>query len=176
MINTGGGAFDFKYGYVEIRALVPTGQGLLPTFYMVRSDRAQLGEIDIFRLPGSKSSYLNQTVHYSTNGTGLTDTGKVVRTALPVDLSKAFHTYGVDWQEQRTTFYLDGVAMGSIATPDLLKARCSCSPISAWVERGVDSPTAPLRWPATMKVDYVRVWQDAAASMAVNETGTRQRS
>ncbi len=172
MVNTGGGAFDFKYGYVEIRAQVPTGQGLLPTFYMVRSDRAQLGEIDIFELPGSKSSYLNQTVHYSTSGTGLTDVGKVVRTALPVDLSKGFHTYGVDWQEQRITFYLDGVAMGSMATPDSLKA-----PMFMIAHIGVGGtwggqPDGSTPWPATMKVDYVRVWQDAAASIAVTKSGT----
>ena len=39
--------FDFRYGYAEMRAKLPFGQGMESTFYLVRADQAQLGEIDI---------------------------------------------------------------------------------------------------------------------------------
>ncbi|MCP8939762.1 family 16 glycosylhydrolase [Alsobacter sp. SYSU M60028] len=171
MINTGAGAFDFKYGYVEVRAQIPAGTGLLPTFYMVRADKAQLGEIDLFEILGNKTNYLNSTVHYSTNGTGITDIAKVVRTTVGTDLSKGYHNYGVDWNEQKITFYLDGVAMGSIATPESLKA-----PMFIIGHIGVGgtwtgNPDGSTPWPANMKVDYVKVYQDGALLNPVSKTG-----
>ena len=50
-INTAN-AFEYRYGYAEMRAKVPAGAGLLSTFYALRTDKAALGELDALEYLG----------------------------------------------------------------------------------------------------------------------------
>ncbi len=56
--------FDFRYGYAEMRAKLPFGQGMESTFYLVRADQAQLGEIDINEHVTQWPHNLFSSVHY----------------------------------------------------------------------------------------------------------------
>ncbi|POR39873.1 family 16 glycosylhydrolase, partial [Methylobacterium sp. V23] len=171
LINTGSGAYDFRYGYVEMRADMPTGAGLLPAFYMVRTDNVKLGEIDIVEYLADRPDYLHQTVWYSKDGVN-TSIDKTVRATVATDQSQGYHTYGVDWQPDYTTFYLDGQVTGRMVTPESLKA-----PMYILADMSVGSSfgkpvNAGTPFPAPFKIDYIRVYQDASDLAPVTKTGT----
>ena len=63
------GLADWLYGRFEMRAKLPTGQGLWPAFWMLPSDNvygvwAASGEIDIMEILGSQPNKLYGTIHY----------------------------------------------------------------------------------------------------------------
>ena len=68
-INTQG-KHDFKYGYFECRAKVPTGKGYLPAFWMMPTDEnlygqwPKCGEIDIMEVMGQETNKAYGTIHY----------------------------------------------------------------------------------------------------------------
>lgn len=61
---------DFKYGYFECRAKVPTGKGYLPAFWMMPTDEnlygqwPKCGEIDIMEVMGQETNKAYGTIHY----------------------------------------------------------------------------------------------------------------
>lgn len=171
MLNTNGGPFEFRYGYAEMRAQIPAGAGLLPTFYMIRPDKSVLGEIDVFEIVGSKPGYVFSTLHHSADNGATQTKDKVVRKEMGVDLSKGFHTYGVDWTASKITFYIDGQVTGSIATPEALKA-----PMTLVTNLGVGGnwagPPDPKAFPAELKVDYIKVWQSGDELAGISKSGT----
>jgi beta-glucanase (GH16 family) len=161
--------FQFQYGLAEARIQVPSGQGLLPAFWMLGNNCYEsaeawpgCGEIDVMEVLGSEPNILNGTLHapwpWAPNGEGGT-------VESPTPLSGGFHTYGVEWSPDRITFLLDGTAYETI-TPDLPAG-------AAWpfqhpyflllnLAVGGDWPGAPnasTQFPARMTVDWVRVWQ-----------------
>jgi hypothetical protein len=76
MINTGGGAFETKYGYVEIRVSCRRQRALADLLHGP-PDGAAKGEIDILEAPGNMPHWLHQTVHTPDGDQ------KVVRQNLP---------------------------------------------------------------------------------------------
>ena len=162
--------FNFRYGYIEMRAKVAPGQGFLETFYASRTDKSVLGEIDILEFIGSQPKALYGTVHYDDNG--FLTKSKVVRAAQTEALSADYHTYAVDWTSSYIRFYFDGKLTGEITTPESLKAAvylmADFSVGGTWV--GYPDSTTPF--PSTYSIDYMRVWQDASAFKPETITGT----
>ncbi|MCP8940836.1 family 16 glycosylhydrolase [Alsobacter sp. SYSU M60028] len=154
--------FSFQYGYVEVRAQVPAGQGLWPAFWMLRTDEGVLGEIDIAEILGNATSTVNSTIHTSTDGVTVTST-PVVRTTVS-DLSVGFHTYGMDWTPDSITFSVDGVVTGQVATPDALKATMYLLANSSVGGIWSGEPNASTPFPSQLLIDYIRVYQDADRS------------
>ena len=98
---------------------------------------------------------------------------KVGRTTQAFDMSKGFHKYGVDWQPDYITTYVDGVQTGKIATPASLKGVpmyliANVAVGTTWAGQ----PDATTTWPQTMKLDYIHVSQNANSFVQVNKTGT----
>jgi Ca2+-binding RTX toxin-like protein len=155
-------SFSFMYGYVEIRAQATAGKGFMPAQWMLRTDHGALGEIDIMEITGSRPTRLNSTVHYQ-NLDGTPIANNVVRTTT-VDLSQEMHVYGVDWREDTIAFYLDGVKMGEMVTPDALKAWMYL--LTNLTVGGIlaGNPDTTTPWPGEYKIDYIRVWQDPGAT------------
>lgn len=160
LITTGGSengdavGFDFTYGYVEARVKVPDGQGIWPAFWMLPTSRKDgNGEIDIFEMIGSDPSVLE--THYHVNGR---DIGKA--TDMGVNLSDDFHTYAINWQPGSITWYIDGkqvfqTTQSVVAEPMYLMLNVAVG--GDWA----GAPDSSTQFPATMQVDYVKVWQKA---------------
>ena len=151
MVNTHD-SFSFKFGYMEVRAQMPEGKGLWPALWLLRDNSGKLGEIDLLEMLGDRTDYLFSTIHHS----GVKE--NLVRAHVP-DLSNGFHTFGLDWQSDKTSVYVDGKLYGSIATPAALKAQ----PMYMLANVAVGgtwpgSPDATTKFPADMKIDYVKVW------------------
>lgn len=162
--------FNFRYGYMEMRAQVAAGQGFLETFYASRTDKSVLGEIDILEFIGSQPKALYGTVHYDDDG--FLTKSKVVRAAQTEALSADYHTYAVDWTPTYIRFFLDGKLTGEITTPNSLKAAvylmADFSVGGSWA--GYPDSTTPF--PSSYSIDYIRVWQDASAFTPETVIGT----
>jgi beta-glucanase (GH16 family) len=115
------GKFDFKYGKVEMKAKLPSGQGIWPAFWMLGSDFEtagwpECGEIDIMENVGKTPKTVNGTAHapgYSGNmglGSFLT---------IEEDLSNAYHIYSIEWAEDKIEWFMDGKKYHSL-TPQTI--------------------------------------------------------
>lgn len=139
MIQTNG-KFNFTHGYAEARIWTPAGTGMWPAFWLDGKSWPTDGEIDVLEAYGTDYS----TFHYHyPNGAPGGGTNVAGATA-------GWHTYAVNWTGSTTTWYYDGVQVYSMATQ-------TNSPMYLILNLGLNSSSSAV--PATMRVDYVRVWQ-----------------
>jgi beta-glucanase (GH16 family) len=163
------GRFQIKYGLIEARIKVPAGVGLWPLFWMLGSDYPRLGwpgagEIDIMEMQGQHPHALLATIHGP--GGSKSRGWQLQRHYLgPVALNKAFHVYAINWTPNKVVWSVDGHPYGTITRGDL-------SPGRSWVFNQpfylllnlsvgghfVGPPNSSTRFPATMLVDWVRVY------------------
>ncbi len=163
MISTGGtpatpATFSFEYGYAEARVRLPRGTGMWPAFWLVPSNRTWPPEIDIMEWQGIDPQTDVVTIHWGA-AKDPQQNGSNVRTG--VDLWRQFHTYAIDWEPSKVVWYFDGKAVKTFTDA----AEIPHQPmyvilnlaIGGWV-KGQLHPS-PARFPATMAIDYVRVWK-----------------
>jgi len=153
MINTWH-SFSQQYGYFEIRADLPQGQGLWPAFWLLPQDGSWPPELDVFEVLGNDPNQLYTTVHTNETGTH-TKSGQGETVA---DTSNGYHTYGVDWEADKITFFYDGRQVFQTATPaDMHKPMYMIAnlAVGGYWPGNADGSTP---WPAEMKIDYVRAW------------------
>ncbi|HEX2554088.1 MAG TPA: glycoside hydrolase family 16 protein [Microvirga sp.] len=157
MINTHG-AFSQTYGYFEIDAKVPAGQGLWPAFWMLPQSGNWPPEIDVLELLGHDPSSYYVGAHWSgADGAHRYDTTKV---GAGLDLSQGFHTYGTLWTPDSLSFYLDDEQVG----PTLdIRGLGFDEPMYLLAGLAVGGnwpgdPDATTRFPAEFQIDAIRVY------------------
>jgi len=149
--------FKFQYGYMEMRSKFPPGKGLWPAFWLLPTDGSWPPEIDAMEWQGGTPTIDYATIHWQDkqghhrqNGTAY-DTG--------VDLSAAYHTYGVDWQPDVVTWYFDGTPIKTFTKQEDIPHKPMYVIVDLAVGGWISFPDKNTHFPATMLVDYVRVWQ-----------------
>lgn len=163
------GRFHAKYGRIEARIKLPAGAGLWPAFWAVGtdSDRRQWpagGEIDVMENIGRNPFKTYAVIHgpatYNRYGYNL-----IASKRSKASLSSRFHVFGIDWSPGKIVFTLDGKAF-STRTARALPAGAKWvfnKPFYLILNLAVGGnfpgqPTASTRFPATMRVDWVRVY------------------
>jgi len=171
------------YGSIQARIKVPAGQGLWPAFWAVGADREEVGaplcgEIDMMEILGHDPFTVHATIHGQQDdppGDWELTTSHTVATSLADD----FHIYGVNWSPGSIQLTLDGVVYAA-HTPS------SLSEGQSWVFNkpfylllnlavGGNWPGAPdetTPFPATMLVDWVRVYSTPTSSPTPTPTPT----
>lgn len=102
--------FNSTYGYIEGRISLPQTKGAWPAFWMLPESTSIYGgwpvsgEIDILETTGIQEDQTCSTVHWGVpshvyKGSGYTKLDSAIR---------YFHTYAVDWEPGKMTFYYDG--------------------------------------------------------------------
>lgn len=149
-IVTTRGSFRQTYGYFEIRARLPKGQGLWPAFWLLPADGGWPPEIDVVEVLGHDQATVYTTVHSKLQpkrGEG-----------VPIADPAAFHRYGVLWLPERIDFFVDGVKRFTTPTPpDAHKPMYMLANLAVggfWA----GDPDAQTAFPARMDVDYIRAW------------------
>lgn len=107
--------FSQKYGYFEMRAKVPVGTGVWPAFWMLADDGGWPPEVDIMEGRGQRPGDIVMTTHWR-----IPATQRVERCGFDFrvpDASTAFHNYGVLWQPDRITYFIDRQPMSEIKVP-----------------------------------------------------------
>ena len=157
----------WTYGYIEASIKLPKGKGTWPAFWMMpvnfRSWPAD-GEIDIMEEVGYHPDYVSSSLHANahvhSNGTQITHEMKCP------GAEGEFHTYAILWTAKNITTYVDGQVQLSYDNRGLGRDDWPYDdPFYvifnlAWGgdwggAQGVDESALP----ATMEVDYVRVFQ-----------------
>ena len=157
----------WQYGYIEASIKLPKGKGTWPAFWMMpvnfRSWPAD-GEIDIMEEVGYHPNYVSSSLHANahvhSNGTQVTHEMRCE------GAEDEFHTYAILWTAKNITTYVDGKVQLSYDNRGLGRDDWPYDdPFYvilnlAWGgdwggAQGVDENALP----ATMEIDYVRVFQ-----------------
>jgi beta-glucanase (GH16 family) len=163
------GKYDFKYGRVEVRAKLPIGRGAWPAIWMLgtnirNTSWPECGEIDIMEQVGYEPDSIHGTVHTGAyNHVKGTQRGKTAFVEKP---GHRFHVYGVQWTPEKVEFMLDGKTYFHFDNEHLTTAEwpfdqpfyiiLNLAIGGNWGgAHGIDESI----FPATMEIDYVRVYQ-----------------
>ena len=145
------GKFSFRYGYAQIVAKLPVGQGLWSAFWTSPTNGAWPPEIDILE-NWAQSHCVSLYVHY-----GSADAWDSANMLVPT-ASSAFHTYGVDWEPGTIAWYVDGFLVTrltvSITQPEYLIANLAVN--------GKLPPNSAVRFPQSLVIRSIKVWQHPA--------------
>jgi beta-glucanase (GH16 family) len=157
------------YGYFEIRAELPAGQGLWPAFWLDPTALPTTSELDVFEVIGNAPTQLFATTHtYPVGGVYSEDSQELT----VANTSTSFNTFGVDWEPKTVTFYMNGQVIATAPTPSTMNgpmymlANLAVGGAGSWP--GV--PGSASEFPASYKIDYVRAY----ATPATTEVGGTQ--
>lgn len=150
------GKFEFQYGYFEMRAKLPAGRGLWPAFWTMPADRKWPPEIDVFDFLGQEPRRIVIGMHYGEREHPL----KHTRRYFGPNLTKDFHVFAVQWEEDLLVWYLDGEEIWRLerdvpAEPMYLIANLAVG------GRWPGNPNNETPFPSEYQIDYIRVWQRA---------------
>jgi beta-glucanase (GH16 family) len=107
--------FSQKYGYFEMRAKIPVGVGVWPAFWMLADNGGWPPEVDIMEGRGQLPGAIAMTTHWR-----IPETQRVERCGFDfrvADAPTAFHNYGVLWQPDRITYFIDRKPVSEIKVP-----------------------------------------------------------
>ena len=111
---------DMKYGRIEMRAKLPSGQGTWPAFWMRPTDLEygiwpRSGEIDIVEAVnlktndnGAPEATVSGTLWYGSEWPNQSSSGKPYELPGGANPADDFHTYAIEWQEGEIRWYIDG--------------------------------------------------------------------
>ncbi|GAA3508398.1 hypothetical protein GCM10022393_19430 [Aquimarina addita] len=99
---------EFKYGTIEVRAKLPTGQGLWPAIWMLGADISDIGwpdcgEIDIMEFVGKEPHTIYNSLHTRQSYGNTINSKKTIIN----DIEEGFHTYKSVWTEDKIQFFID---------------------------------------------------------------------
>lgn len=99
---------EFQYGTVEVRAKLPTGQGIWPAIWMLGHDTdtkrwPACGEIDIMEYVGRKPHEIHTTLHTSDSY----GNSKNTKITVNKNIENGFHIYKTNWTENKIKFFID---------------------------------------------------------------------
>jgi beta-glucanase (GH16 family) len=163
------GLKEFQYGRIDIRALLPKGQGIWPALWMLGAnidavDWPACGEIDIMEMIGGPShdNKVHGTAHWDNAGTHASTGGSKSLTEGKI-FANEFHVFSIVWTSTAITWYLDDVQYYVIdTTPSELSEFQNKFFFVFNVAVGGDWPGNPNTttvFPQRMVVDYIRVFQ-----------------
>jgi beta-glucanase (GH16 family) len=139
---TTNGTFSFTYGYMEARIWLPGSASIAdwPAFWADGQSWPTDGEIDVLEgINGRACAHF----HNSAGGPGACANGA---------FAGGWHTFAADWQPGSITYFYDGVTLWQDTSG------ITAAPMYLIVNLALDGSPSNVA-PATMLVDYVRVWQ-----------------
>jgi len=163
------GTLDVAPGRVEARIKLPAGQGLWPAFWLLGINIGavgwpQCGELDIMENHGSNMTSTSSAMH----GPGYSGNTPFVHSyqLAAGSFAEDFHTFAVEWDSSRAVFFVDGKQHYVIQRNDVERHGnwVFGQPFFIILNLAVGGtfdgdPRSDVVLPATMLVDYVRVYQ-----------------
>lgn len=164
------GLQEFQYGRIDVRAILPKGQGIWPAIWMLGANYPTVGwpacgEIDIMELIGSSPNTVHGTIHYGTDWTQHNYTGSGTSIPWTETFSDEFHVFSIDWDENGITWLLDDQPFYTIDNAVTGNQPYPFdNPFFFIMNIAVGGqwpgyPDATTEFPQFMAVDYVRVFQ-----------------
>lgn len=162
---------DWMYGRIEVSAKLPKGRGTWPAIWMMPGGWSfddgnwpDVGELDIMEHVGHDPGVIHASAHSKDYQwqIGTQKTG----TIYIADVSEAFHSYILEWSPEILRAYVDDQLYFEYRNEGLGESKwpynkpfyliLNLTVGGAWASvQGIDEDA----FPATMEVDYVRVYQ-----------------
>ncbi|MEM1305101.1 MAG: glycoside hydrolase family 16 protein, partial [Planctomycetota bacterium] len=164
---------EWSYGRFEIRADLPTSQGMWPAIWLLPRtvNWPTGGEIDIMENRGSEPTIVSSAYHWQVDPNQPCCDGRrfVFREheatnadGSPTNYHAGYHTYAVEWEPNILRFYVDGVrhmtVNGSPLRPIFDTPKSLILNLAVGGIFGGD-PDSTTVWPQNFDIDYVHVWQ-----------------
>jgi beta-glucanase (GH16 family) len=165
------GKQSFTYGRIDIRAILPKGQGLWPALWMLGENIDEVswpkcGEIDIMELVGGSTEDRDRTIHGTVhwdNAGSYANYGGSTKLSAGI-FNDEYHVFSIDWDPEKIVWLLDGEEFHVI---DITPAGLDefHKPMFFILNVAVGgiwpgSPDGSTIFPQEMKVDYIRVFQE----------------
>lgn len=182
------GVGDWRYGRIEVRAKLPTGQGTWPAIWMLPTDNfyggwAKSGEIDIMEsvnlgtrcadCSGGVENRVRGTLHYTGEQGGHKSSGG--HTVLPSS-DDGFNIFAVEWTADKISWFINGTLYSSktsnewssVSAPEGNRGApfdkrfhliMNLAIGGGWPERENEGGIDKTAFPKAMQVDWVRVYQ-----------------
>ncbi len=161
------GLFEPTYGRFEARIKLPVGEGIWPAFWLLGANISevswpQCGEIDIMEYRGQQP-FIN---FGSAHGPGYSGGAAWTQLyTLPAGgFNDDFHVFTVEWSANRIDWMVDGIVYNTLLAGQQNGEWVFDHPFYIILNVAVGgnfvgAPTECTRFPQTMLVDWVRVWQ-----------------
>ena len=145
------GSFTQTYGYFEANLKAASGAGTESSFWLLPADGSWPPELDAMEILGNAPKTLVMTSHSNTDGT------TPHWTDIP-DATQDFHTYGVDWEPDKITWYFDGKQVMQQNTPsDMNKPMYIVfDTLTGTSDTWVGAPSSGTN--SAMQINYVRAY------------------
>jgi len=158
---------SFQYGRIDIRALLPKGQGIWPALWMLGNNISSIGwpacgEIDIMEMIGGyeTDNQVNGTLHWYNDGHTYTGNAYSLDNGLFAD---EYHVFSIVWDESSIQWFVNDYKYHEIdISPSHMTEFHDKFFFVFNVAVGGNwpgSPDATTVFPQQMKVDYIRVFQ-----------------
>ncbi len=153
--------FAQAFGRFEIRAQLPSGQGIWPAIWMLPEDGSWPPEIDIVELLGHEPRTVHMTHHWGAWPKVKRDHG----TFKGPDFSKGFHTFTAEWSPDRMDWFIDGVKKHS-STYHIPQKPFYLILNTAVGGDWPGNPDESTVFPQYHRIDYVRIYADRNATLS----------
>lgn len=168
------GKGDWTYGRFEIKAKLPTGQGIWPAIWLLFSEDtyggwAASGEIDIMEAIGSEPGEIFGTIHYGGEFPGNVSSSADFQLSFDT-FDQDFYVFALEWEEGEIRWYVNNVLYrtetewfstgGEYPAPFDHDFHMILNVAVGGNLPGPPDATTPF--PQTMEVDYVRVYERTA--------------
>lgn len=159
---------SFQYGRIDIRALLPKGQGMWPALWMLGNNISSVGwpacgEIDIMEMVGGngREKTSHGTIHWQHAGEHAQAGGS--HTLSTGTLADEYHVFTILWDESSIKWLVNDREFYtvSISPSELSEFHQKFFFVINLAVGGnwPGSPDSSTAFPQSMKVDYIRVFQ-----------------
>ncbi len=158
---------SFQYGRIDIRALLPKGQGIWPALWMLGNNIQTVGwpscgEIDIMEMVGGngRDNQTHGTVHWENDGHNYIGDSYTLPSGIFAD---EYHVFSIIWDETQIKWFVNDIKFYEIdITPSHMSEFHQAHFFIFNVAVGGNwpgNPDATTIFPRRMRVDYIRVFQ-----------------
>lgn len=160
------GLQSFRFGRIEARVKVPSGQGLWPAFWLLGENITEVdwpgcGEIDVFEVIGHQTEVVHCSGHFANGENKLESQTNELN--VGEDLSADYHIYRLDWRPNAFTLSIDDQVVNEILIEDDMKEFERSMYIIFNVAVGGNwpgDPDASTSFPQEMHIDWVRAYSE----------------
>jgi beta-glucanase (GH16 family) len=169
---------DFTYGRYEARIKLPAGAGLWPAFWMLSTDEPyggwpKSGEIDIMEFVASKPETVLGYIHYGPDWPNNQHQGNYFHLYDGSKFTDNFHVFAIEWEPNIIRWYVDDILYSVKTKDDVAPYNWPFDHnfhmiLNVAVGGNLGGPVDDSIFPATMEVDYVRVFDGPKPTISGN--------
>ncbi len=149
------GKYSFQYGRVDIRAKLPTTEGLWPAVWLLpttgNTSESAAYEIDLIEAWGSQPTTAHFFFHWQSS--------QIACEADGPNFTTSFHTFTFIWSKTVIEWLVDG-KVDCVATSHIPQTPMYLI-LSAAINGSLERTNASTVLPQSFDIDYIRIWSHA---------------